>query len=60
MEANKALLAEKARIQRALLELGYFAYRIRFQPCGSGASLEIEARPGSVADEEIILRDSCA
>ena len=58
-KVNRALLAEEVRIQRALLELGYYAYRIQFQPMNSAnekPSLHIEARSGGKGDDELINR----
>jgi len=56
-KANRAIMIEEARIQRALLELGYYAYRIQFQPNDGAASLRIEARPGCKGDEDLIFRN---
>ena len=56
---NMALLAEEVRIQKALLELGYYAYRIQFQPMNSANGkphLYIEARGGGKGDQELINR----
>ena len=57
IEANKAILAEEARIQCALLQLGYFAYSVKFQPMNANdgkPNLTIEARGGDDGDEELI------
>jgi len=59
-KANRAILNEGARIQRALLELGYFAYSVKFLPFnadGAGASITIEARTGYESDEKLIWRE---
>jgi len=57
-KANKAIVKEEARIQRALLKLGYFAYTVQFQPCDGSLfpSLKLEARPAGRGDEDLILR----
>jgi hypothetical protein len=55
-ESNKALLAEEANIQRALLGFGYFAHDIQFKTIQGGVapSLTIKARPACKGDEELI------
>jgi hypothetical protein len=53
-KTNKAISAEEVRIQRALLELGYFAYQIQFQACSNAPTLTLRARPACKGDEELI------
>ena len=55
-EVNKVILAEEIRIQRALLQLGYFAFRIQFHAMGPNGKpdLYIEARGSGKGDEELI------
>jgi len=62
IEANNAILKEKARIQRALLKLGYFAYSVKFTPFNGKnepiASIFIEARQGYESDKDLIWRET--
>ena len=58
--ANEALLAEEARIKRALLDIGYLACKVRFQASpGSGAPmLALEAYPASKKGERLPRYDA--